>query len=237
LTEWPGSQCARSPEVGPPGRNSAFSPELALVSPELAAVARAAMPEPGEVRWGVFGFSVLRGDATPARLRKTESSDRPSAPESAEHVSSRLGTLFATYGARARAVAILASIAAALVLYPELHFSGAPSRPQLSSPPPPAGLRQPPPAGLRQPEPVRLQWRPSPGATYYNVQIFRHGRKIFEAWPATPNLRLASRWTYAGRTYRLTKAAYEWFVWPGFGARSVAQYGDLLQRDAFAIPR
>jgi hypothetical protein len=230
LTEWPGSQRVRSPEVASASRNSAFSPELVLVSPELAAVARAAMAEPGEVRWGVFGFSVARGDATPARLRKTESASRPSAPEPSardEQASPRLRLLMRRYGAHARSLAVLASIALALVLYPELHFTGAGGRPKVSSPP---GVAQ------RQAEPVRLHWRSKAGATYYNVQIFRRGRKIFEAWPATPELTLAPRWTYGGRTYRLASAAYEWFVWPGFGARRAARYGELLQRDVFAVP-
>lgn len=231
MTEWRGSEHARPPEVGQGNGNSAFSPELALVSPELAAVARAAMAEPGEVRWGVFGFSVLRGDATPVRLRKIESATLPLPREAVEHepVQPHWRELAARYAGQARSIAVLAAIAAALILFPELHFTGNHDRPKLRTP------RAAP--APHQPGPVQLQWHPRAGAKYYNVQVFRQGKKIYEAWPVTPQLKLPTRWTFGGRPYRLTSGAYEWFVWPGFGDRSAARYGDLLQRNRFAVPR
>lgn len=201
------------------------------MSPELAEVARAAMAEPGEVRWGVFGFSVLRGDATPVRLRRVENAGLPLPPprDAVEHepVEMYWRDLAVRYAGQARSIAVLAAIAAALVLFPELHFTGGHDRPKLRTP------RAAP--APRAPEPVQLQWHPRAGAAYYNVQVFRQGKKVFEAWPVTPRVKLPASWVFGGRSYRLTSGAYEWFVWPGFGARSAARYGDLLQRNALTV--
>jgi hypothetical protein len=74
----------------------------------------------------------------------------------------------------------------------------------------------------------RLLWRAVSGATYYNVQLWRHGRKILSAWPHHAHLRLHMRWTYHGRRYRLRRGEYRWYVWPGFGSPAAARYGKLL---------
>ncbi|MDQ3890062.1 MAG: Ig-like domain-containing protein [Actinomycetota bacterium] len=74
----------------------------------------------------------------------------------------------------------------------------------------------------------RLVWRGVRGATYYNVQLWRHGRKILSAWPHRARLRLHMRWTYNGGRYRLRRGEYRWYVWPGFGSPAAARYGKLL---------
>ena len=72
-----------------------------------------------------------------------------------------------------------------------------------------------------------LRWRPQPGATYYNVQVWLGSRKILTTWPTSPRLGLP----------RLAPGAYTWFVWPGRGARTAHRYGPLVGRSTFVVRR
>jgi hypothetical protein len=80
-----------------------------------------------------------------------------------------------------------------------------------------------------------LRWRARRGAKYYNVQLFRNGRKILSAWPTAPHYTLKTTWRYRGHRQRLTTGLYRWFVWPGYGARSQHRYGRLLARGAVRL--
>jgi hypothetical protein len=91
--------------------------------------------------------------------------------------------------------------------------------------------------GARLRKPPRLVWTASPGAAYYNVQLFRDTAKILSAWPTGASLALSPRWKYGAHLYRLQPGVYRWFVWPGFGARSKADYGQLLGTSTFQIVR
>jgi hypothetical protein len=82
--------------------------------------------------------------------------------------------------------------------------------------------------------PPLLQWTAVPGASYYNVQLFRGG-KVLSVWPTQPNLRLKPAWTFAGRHYRLKPGLYRWYVWPGLGRRAAARYGRLVGTGTFFI--
>jgi hypothetical protein len=101
-------------------------------------------------------------------------------------------------------------------------------------------------AGLRFPRanavvsakrPLVLRWARVRGARYYNVQLHRGARKVLSAWPSRPRLRLKRRWSYAGKLYRLRPGRYVWYVWPGYGRRSAARYGELLGRRTFRVTR
>lgn len=94
-----------------------------------------------------------------------------------------------------------------------------------------------PAVGARVTAPPLLAWRAVPRATYYNVQLYRAGRKILTVWPGTTSLRLERSWRFAGRTYRLTPGLYRWYVWPGFGPRSATRYGKLLGTRTFVVTR
>lgn len=82
--------------------------------------------------------------------------------------------------------------------------------------------------------PPTLSWTPVKKATYYNVQLIR-GRKVLSAWPARPGFRLRRTWTYNGRRYRLRPGVYRWYVWPGLGRRSAADFGRLLGSSTFVV--
>ena len=72
--------------------------------------------------------------------------------------------------------------------------------------------------------PPTLVWAPVRNATYYNLQLIRAGRKVMSAWPSRPSYRLRRTWLYKGRRYRLQPGVYRWYVWPGYGRISAANY-------------
>jgi hypothetical protein len=80
-----------------------------------------------------------------------------------------------------------------------------------------------------------LAWLPYRAATYYNLQLFRGGRKILSVWPRRPKFRLVKSWTFDGKPYKLTKGPYQWRVWPGIGKRRAHRYGPLLGHSTFIL--
>lgn len=94
-----------------------------------------------------------------------------------------------------------------------------------------------PAAGARVSAPPRLAWKPVQSATYYNVQLYRNGRKILTAWPSSTSFALQRSWRFAGRVYRLTPGRYTWYVWPGLGRRSASRYGKLVGSRGFVVTR
>ena len=81
----------------------------------------------------------------------------------------------------------------------------------------------------------KLAWLPSKGADYYNVQLFRNGKKILSAWPVTSSFRLPAAWKFAGKKVKLSAGTYRWYVWPGHGPRAKAKYGTLLGGSTFRV--
>jgi hypothetical protein len=94
-----------------------------------------------------------------------------------------------------------------------------------------------PAAGARITSPPTFTWSAVPKATYYNVQLFRDGKKILTVWPRRPSFSLVETWRYAGTSFRLTPGTYRWYVWPGFGPRSANRYGKLVGTRTFVITR
>ena len=88
--------------------------------------------------------------------------------------------------------------------------------------------------------PPLLTWRRIPGATYYNVQLFRVSAtgartKILSAWPVQQRFRLARTWRYGGRAQRLAVGTYEWYLWAGLGPRAAENYSALLGWSRFVV--
>jgi hypothetical protein len=90
---------------------------------------------------------------------------------------------------------------------------------------------------VRRGEPPVLRWTRVRRATYYNVQLFRDGKKILSVWPESARYQLKQRWTYAGKRRRLVPGKYRWLVFPGYGPRSKGNYGDRLGPTAFRVRR
>ena len=82
---------------------------------------------------------------------------------------------------------------------------------------------------------VKLAWVAKPGSRFYNVQLFRGGKKILSAWPLIATMRVAQQWAYAGKKYKLTPGTYHWYVWPGVGSRAASHYGALLGGSSFVV--
>jgi hypothetical protein len=89
--------------------------------------------------------------------------------------------------------------------------------------------------GARVSKPPVLRWLAATGASYYNVQLFRGTTKILSAWPRTNQFSLKKRWKFGGHAYTLALGLYHWYVWPGIGPRSKADYGPLLGTSSFMV--
>ena len=100
---------------------------------------------------------------------------------------------------------------------------------------PKARLLLTPAENARVSRPPLLTWLRVRNASYYNVQLFRGGRKILSSWPREPRLRLQAAWLYKGRRHRLAPGLYRWYVWPGFGPRARVKYGTLVGESAFVV--
>jgi hypothetical protein len=111
---------------------------------------------------------------------------------------------------------------------PALPAAVAPSATQAAPPPGPATR----PTAKR----LALTWRDRPGVKYYNLQLFRNGRKVLSAWPTVARYTLKPSWRYHGRTHKLAPGRYRWYVWPGYGPRSAHRYGRLLAKGVVTVP-
>jgi hypothetical protein len=123
-----------------------------------------------------------------------------------------------------------------LAIKPNLTPSkaAAPARPKTTATV--AGLSSPA-AEAHVSAPPVLAWHPVPKASYYNVQLYRNGRKILTAWPQSSSFQLTSTWRFEGHAYRLSPGTYRWYVWPGFGKRSATNYGKLVGTRTFVVSR
>ncbi len=98
-----------------------------------------------------------------------------------------------------------------------------------------AALLLAPADGARVSRVPTLQWKAVTGAAYYNVQIFRGGKKVLSAWPTGTSLRLQLSWKYNGTRYTLAPGLYHWYVWPGLGARAAGRYGAVMGDRTFTV--
>jgi len=103
-----------------------------------------------------------------------------------------------------------------------------------------------PKAGARVKKTVKFRWRAVQDAKYYNLQVFRSGNrvlasaadvKVLSIWPTRPTYTLKQKWKYLRKRYALTPGTYTWYVWPGFGPRSAAEYGELIGSSTFTVVR
>jgi Bacterial Ig-like domain len=100
----------------------------------------------------------------------------------------------------------------------------------------PASVLLPSPrVGARLQRPPLLDWASVPKATYYNVQLWVGSKKVLTVWPGRSSFKLTRAWSYRRAINRLNRGTYQWYVWPGFGRRSLARYGQLLGRSSFIV--
>jgi hypothetical protein len=94
-----------------------------------------------------------------------------------------------------------------------------------------------PAAGTVVRAPPLLRWKAVKGATFYNVQVYRNGRKLLSTWPGLAKLKLARTWTYGGKRYRFEPGKYTWYVWGARGTRAKPVYGKVLGSSTFSVKR
>jgi hypothetical protein len=99
----------------------------------------------------------------------------------------------------------------------------------------PRGPLRAPAEQARVTTPPLLQWTKVRKAAFYNVQVFRNGRKILSAWPVRNQLRLSRTWVWNGRRRTLVAAKYRWFVWPAFKRGGKTDYGKALGHSDFVV--
>ena len=98
----------------------------------------------------------------------------------------------------------------------------------------PAALLRSPRDGAKVKTPPLLSWARVSGSHFYNVQLYRGAKKVLSTWPTRPSVKLKRSWTYKG-AQRLARGTYRWYVWPGFGRRAKARYGQLLGQGSFTV--
>ncbi len=88
---------------------------------------------------------------------------------------------------------------------------------------------------------VKFRWAPRKRASYYNIQLYRRKAngeqiKVGTFWPKRANFTLNRKWTFDGERYKLKPGwRVVWYVWPGYGRRIDANYGDLVGKSNFKV--
>ena len=76
----------------------------------------------------------------------------------------------------------------------------------------------------------RMTWKAQEGIAYYNVQVYRNGRRILVGWQSKASFQLPA--------YLLTRGIYTWYVWPAFKhANAATTFGTLIGRATFTYVR
>jgi hypothetical protein len=80
----------------------------------------------------------------------------------------------------------------------------------------------------------RLRWNAVVGATYYNVVLWRNGKRVLDLWPASPRVVVPTSVKH-GLQPRLSPGRYLWFAYPGYGAKPAHRYGALAATGVLVV--
>jgi hypothetical protein len=228
------------------------SPELALVDPQLADVARSRLPQEDTLaRIELLVRAHRIADARPPAQTEAQTPPPPAAPiaPSPRSTGNRRSAML---GGGVAAVALTS----AMLIGVRVDLGGQPAGADSSSigvPPvgpavttslssrqpsarPPGKKRAARPHRARGPttnprvagmQPRRFVWAPVEGASGYKVQFFRDSTLVFEARTTKSAVTIPARWTLNGVRHALTPGTYRWNVWPVTGngqqAKAVVQ--------------
>lgn len=182
-----------------------ISPELALVSPELAAVARASLPEPGSAFW-----------RTDADVEPTPSWPTPSA---------RL-RLLAVGHSIGRPVAV-GAVTALAVLGLTLAADATRDRAVIANASGVLAAR----LDQQQITSIFLEWDTVADAAFYDIQLYEHRAKVFETRISDTRLSLPRSWVFEGVRHTLAPGGYGVYIRPSLPVIAAApKYGIAIVR-------
>lgn len=194
-----------------------ISPELALVDPELAARARAALPA-----------RVSYLPAPPARALRLVVAELPS--DGQPSGISQHPVLFA-------AAAFVAGAVAATAAWTLLPLSSDQSSPPPAFPSTTLGTASPAPTppALSKLAPPHFTWPPVAGARSYRFEFLQAGTRIYAVVTTEPRQTLPLRWMFLGKAHRLGPGTYRWLVIPRLGAPGSLRDGDPVVDATYTI--
>lgn len=207
-----------------------ISPELALVDPDLAAAARALLPDPPDCLSRRLPLPLAplaaSSDATPASPARG-SADVPRLRDPRRALRS-----VATAGAWIVLAGVVASPLLAF-LPPNQAPSIVNTLPQPAPPPTAPPLPKAPSGSARVDIGPTIRWRAVPGASLYNLILVDGSRRV-DLWSMKPSVRV-TRPQRAGA--RLTPiVTYAWFVYPVFRSSSgKLRFGTVTAHGSIAV--
>ena len=242
----PESSIDAEPELPPPPElDEPISPELVLVDPELAARARALLPDPRpftpppreeplrdvEPEFDPNANRVVLAEALP-------SVEPEPVPEVRRRSRKRRAAIYALV------LVVLAAVAAAAAYVvlrggssPESgNDNVAPSAPAANVPPPEAQPSAKPKAPAPKAAPRSFVWAPSHGAVSYLVQFYREHTEIFRAQPSDAHVVVPAHWSYKGHEYSLVPGRYRWSVRPRLHGKT-KRYGQPIVLSQLVVQR
>jgi hypothetical protein len=75
--------------------------------------------------------------------------------------------------------------------------------------------------------PRTLRWNRVANASYYNLVLWRDGKRFLDLWPTSAHVVLPTASVENEAPVRLTPGRYLWFAYPGFGPKASQRYGAL----------